>query len=385
MNPMNNKRLVSKKFLFEDITNFANLSGDWNPFHINKTFARRLASGEIVVHGISSFLWGLEEVIKEINQIPSAIRCNFLKPVLENEEIFTELDGTDELSTKFLIRSKSEIKVFIEVTLNGQTNEKDFQSSEFDIASPLNNSFEELKDLSGVLNVSGNSELFSKSWPTLTKKLGVLPVASIINLSRLVGMYCPGQNSIFSSMDFELNQNHNHSNINWNGKSHSHKVAPIRIDIAGAGIKGNLEVFYRPVPINQESMDLISSKISDLDFSDQTALIIGGSRGLGETVSKIISASGGKVVLTYYKGKEDAQDLMNEINKYKNSCSILGLNVLNEEEVKKNLGILIDEVDMIFYFASPKIKLSDDRNSLDLMDLYRDFYVNGFKEVVKVF
>ena len=76
---------------------------------------------------------------------------------------------------------------------------------------------------------------------------------------------------------------------------------------------------------------------------------------------------------------------MNEINKYKNSCSILGLNVLNEEEVKKNLGILIDEVDMIFYFASPKIKLSDDRNSLDLMDLYRDFYVNGFKEVVKVF
>ena len=132
-------------------------------------------------------------------------------------------------------------------------------------------------------------------------------------------------------------------------------------------------------------MDLISSKISDLDFSDQTALIIGGSRGLGETVSKIISASGGKVVLTYYKGKEDAQDLMNEINKYKNSCSILGLNVLNEEEVKKNLGILIDEVDMIFYFASPKIKLSDDRNSLDLMDLYRDFYVNGFKEVVKVF
>ena len=46
---------------------------------------------------------------------------------------------------------------------------------------------------------------------------------------------------------------------------------------------------------------------------------------------------------------------MNEINKYKNSCSILGLNVLNEEEVKK-LGILIDEVDMIFYL--PLLKLN---------------------------
>ena len=42
------------------------------------------------------------------------------------------------------------------------------------------------------------------------------------------------------------------------------------------------------------------------EFANVRALVIGGSRGLGEITAKIIAAGGGDVWITYRRGKEDA-------------------------------------------------------------------------------
>ena len=380
-----NRQLASRVNLHEDIKYFADTSGDWNPFHVDKTFARRLASGEIVVHGISSLLWVLEEVVKRYDEIPKKILCNFLKPILEGEEVSIEVEEISNLSMKILIRSKTELKVFITLIFSGEFNHLEFVESDFDINTPLDRSFEDLKDLSGDLKVSGDTKIFLKNWPSLIKTIGILPVASIVNLSRLVGMYSPGKNSIFSSISLELNKNYLSPFISWSTERHTHKIAPIKLKLCGAGIKGNIEALYRLAPINQESISSLKSRASELNFSGKTALVIGGSRGLGEIVSKLISISGGNVILTFNKGEDDALRVQNEINSNRKSCSTVFLNILEYSQIRKTLSPFAKDIDYVFYFASPKIRATPDKESSDLKDLYRAFYVKGFKSIVEYF
>ena len=51
-----------RRFTINDQRDFAQLSGDWNPIHVDPIQARRLLFGEPVVHGIHLVLWALERL-----------------------------------------------------------------------------------------------------------------------------------------------------------------------------------------------------------------------------------------------------------------------------------------------------------------------------------
>src|SRR5437879_962428 len=57
---MTTSALSSRRFTFEDQLEFAEISGDWNPMHVDPIAARRTIYGGVVVHGIHSLLWALE-------------------------------------------------------------------------------------------------------------------------------------------------------------------------------------------------------------------------------------------------------------------------------------------------------------------------------------
>src|SRR5258708_5647331 len=52
--------LGSRRFTAEDQLEFAEISGDWNPMHVDPVAARRTIYGGILVHGIHTLLWALE-------------------------------------------------------------------------------------------------------------------------------------------------------------------------------------------------------------------------------------------------------------------------------------------------------------------------------------
>ena len=79
--------LSSKKiFSIEDTTEFARISGDWNPIHTDVILARRLIAGEAVVHGILGLLWAIESYVDNQKQPISTIHCNFLNPITLGKE-----------------------------------------------------------------------------------------------------------------------------------------------------------------------------------------------------------------------------------------------------------------------------------------------------------
>ena len=71
--------LLSKKvFCDADTVLFYNLSGDFNPIHLDEKAARRLVTGKKVIHGIMSLLWALEEYFSIIRPLIFFIPLRYL-------------------------------------------------------------------------------------------------------------------------------------------------------------------------------------------------------------------------------------------------------------------------------------------------------------------
>ena len=78
---------VKRIFNINDQIAFAEISGDYNPVHLDKLIARRSIFGEVIVHGMHLVLWALNEQLnKKDYKYLSKIKVDFLDSIfLENE------------------------------------------------------------------------------------------------------------------------------------------------------------------------------------------------------------------------------------------------------------------------------------------------------------
>lgn len=85
--------MKNRTFTSEDQIAFAELSGDYNPLHIDAIAARRLLFGSPVVHGINALLWGLDCYLEDRaeNVELHSIKAVFLKPIKVGEEVSLSL------------------------------------------------------------------------------------------------------------------------------------------------------------------------------------------------------------------------------------------------------------------------------------------------------
>ena len=61
---------------------------------------------------------------------------------------------------------------------------------------------------------------------------------------------------------------------------------------------GEIRAFVRPKPILQPEVEAIKNLVPNKYFLGKKALIIGGSRGIGESISKVFVSGGGNVCFT---------------------------------------------------------------------------------------
>ena len=98
-------------FSLKDQISFAELSGDYNPVHIDPVKARRTNFGSPVVHGVHALLWALENLV--------AKESGYLK-LVSLKTHFNKAISLDEV-VKFVIKSYE--KNFADIQLlseNGQ-------------------------------------------------------------------------------------------------------------------------------------------------------------------------------------------------------------------------------------------------------------------------
>ena len=312
---MKKKILTKKVFSERDANNFSKISGDWNPIHHDLVIARRLIAGEIVLHGIASLLWAINYYLKENNPSISYIRCNFIHPITLDKEYFLTIEAENDYAADLVIFSDQQPCLKASLEFLGTKNTQNPRYKKPNILMPEEHTFNQLKNSKGRIHPIYKNKELNDIYPNIYKNIGLMPLASIICLSRLVGMHCPGMNSLFSSFKLNIKNKDSKNQMDWNVSRHSIQIAPIKINFDGGGLMGELEVFYRPEKVNQKNISSIKNEVKDNQFIDQNALIIGGSRGLGELVTKIIVAGGGKAIASYFNGKQDIKNLESNIKK----------------------------------------------------------------------
>jgi hypothetical protein len=349
--------IAKRQFASQDLKWFAGISGDWNPIHLDEVVARRLLPGGIVVPGMFTVLWALNELGEHSNEGIGNIKVQFHRPILLGQplSLFQE-KGTGNGEVRLSVcRGAEEVAViwiiFGERVISGALSPEVFAQSY-----PIDHSFEDLKGACGEIIAAGSETELRKVFPRLSSSLGLLPIASLLAFSRLVGMKCPGLHSLFVGLNVKTQPEESRSEIFWEVSRHSVCLAPIRIDVRGGGLTGTLDAFIRPQPVQQPSMDVVASYIEPGIFKEQVAFVIGGSRGLGELTAKIISAGGGDVTISYMQGLEDAKRVRDEINNWGGRCSIERIDV--EQPEASIAEILKVPLSHLYYFASPRIHSS---------------------------
>jgi hypothetical protein len=375
--------LGKKKYTHEDQIAFGNFSGDINPIHVDQVKARTTFIGECIVHGVNVLLQSFEFLLGTIKIGFNGFETNFHRSIPLNKELFFYYD---ESSEQILIKNSNNL-LYVSVKINQSdaisnciniTLEQDHSGS-----SLIDIPFEDCeKNKNFELKFRGNKNLVSLLFPNIVNFFGAPFVIDLACLSEIVGMRCPGLNSIILSLkvDFVSLETHSYSII-----EKFNKLKTFKIQINGSSMSAVVDVLYRPTFDDQFNYKKLSNFIEVNEFSKVNALIIGGGRGLGAIVARIIVAGGGRVVISYRNSSDEAINLIKEIrdNTNSNHVAIVKIDVLNVNTYS-NLGF--DNINQIYYFASPKIKIEEDGiNVYELMRLYYRYYISGFKKLLIFF
>ena len=391
---MSTPQIINSRVVSDAIhEQFASLSGDRNPMHMDVLAARRTQAGLRVVHGVHTLLWTLESLIASGHIVSQLlrIRVKFLKWIYVGDEAILTLPLAEPIDPTRLQVDVMGMPVCSAELMYGESVEAEFvagfsRSPSAPLSSALDLSFADLIDRSGDA-FTATAEDVRRVFPLLARALGPIAVAEIAACSYIVGMEAPGLHSTFSKLNLTLIRSAEwrivdqfRAALHYEVSYHDERFSKVKIAVAGAGIRGVLEVFMRDRPVDQASMNVVASRVDATEFAGMRALIVGGSRGLGELTAKLIGAGGGSATITYVLGESEAERLSAEIREWGGLAQILHYDV--RQSPIEQLKPLSDAPTHLFYFATgtifkPKVGLLLPSALSDFLQ----FYVYGFYDL----
>lgn len=384
-----------KQFTIQDQIEFANLSGDFNPIHIDPVNARRSIIGQPVVHGIHSILWAMNLWCKENGAIIKLknFKVSFPNPIFLNTK--TKCIVLSDKQNKILLEVQSDSKVctqiFFEIEKKSflEPNDSNIPNiiDEFPAQQePRALSKDTIFGTSGKISYYLKMEEFERLFPYANKYMDNFQIANILNTSRLVGMECPGLFSLFFSLElfFDSNQ-HRSLALEYEVTKFDPRFGLANIKLDGGEFSGLIKAFLRPTPVQQLDYIAIKSYVNPKEFEGQTALIVGGSRGIGELSAKILAAGGANVIITFNQGQNDALRIVKEIVSSGGQAESFSLNILTHT-FDEYSDLLDNWVPTHCYFFATPVIFSGVKGlfSDSLFKKFCSFYLNGFYSIVNI-
>lgn len=383
--------IASKVFTQELQEAFAALSGDRNPMHMDRVAARRTQAGMPVVHGIHTLLWALDSIVATglVFSLPLRIKVKFPKWVYIDDKADLSRSPSEDAS---LHQFKVEVRGMPVLTVDLFFNEPSSMVAKGAANSPAQPPFvpitaardlslAELKGRSGDAYTSpalGVVDLF----PHLAASITGTAVADLAACSYVVGMEAPGLHSLLSKLDItiDLSVGSDGATLHYDVISLDERFRKAKIHVEGRSISGTLEAFIRVPPVDQASMAVVSAHVRPSEFSGMRALIIGGSRGLGELTAKLIAAGGGAPTITYAVGKADAECVAAQIRAVGGQVQLMAYNVC--QPTAPQLAAILTPVTHLFYFATNAIfRPKGELLSAQILGDFTTFYLQGFYDL----
>ena len=373
-------------FTSREIDRFADLTLDRNPIHMDSRTAQRSFAGARVVHGMHVLLTALSLLVatRRESRRFRRVRCEFRHPIVVDEPVRFEYrqrnDGGTRVSVLVDDLACAELRLDdrpVPEPDHGAPEPIRIDAHLDSLREPLEHSPRALTRFAGTIS-NAPAAAVTTMFPDLCAAIGPSNVSALSRLSYIVGMLCPGLYSVFSSLEVTLaSQNAAKGFSKFAVAAVDERFRLVKIELTG-DLVGTLNAFQRPPAFQQPTFESLSHRVRPQEFAGARALVIGGSRGLGELTAKLLCAGGGAVHLTYARGRSDALRVTAEIMGAKRGvCTPLELDILAPLS-SEALGLL-GHVDLVFYFPTPMIfrKKSNTFNAAVLHDFLR-FYVDRF-------
>jgi acyl dehydratase len=381
--------MTQRAFTSEDQLAFARLSGDHNPLHMDPAAARRLMFGKQIVHGMHALLWGLDQYFTDQTRFLQLVKiqAGFQNGIGIGETVRCSFTATDEDSLEIRLAVNGTLAVWVQVTWAARDEHHRQKLPEESPGQPdcRERSVDELNTAAGSLPLYLDRQLARELLPDLFRVLPETQLAGLLATTRLVGMECPGLHSIFSGLEITYSAAPAaESEMAYQAVTCNPKVSLLLMRIRSEGMEGKIKAFLRPEPRQQATFSEISSRVKPEEFASQEAVVIGGSRGLGEVTAKLLAAGGADVTITYFSGRADAHRIVTEMTSRGAKASCYRLNVLDPSPDLQSNPIGGSKPISLYYFATPFIfGATRSKFSSSRFITFCDYYVGGYLRTVE--
>ena len=369
-------------FTMAQQSDFARLSGDYNPIHLDPAVGRRSVFGGVTVHGINLLLSCLRIGLPADKHKISSLKAVFVRPVLVNRVVDISFSGRLG-KIDCLVESEGIVCARIRFAV------VDVEDSQVESNLAQDTGVGEEAPATAAISIGqihtrslcADFGLCEEIYPNLSAQLTWSDITSLLATTYIVGMRCPGLQSIYSRLSYQ-EENSRSNVLQAKVVDHDKRYNQVQLDFQSDLSSGSITAFIRPSAVAQATYDEIENLVEPNRYSGVRALVIGGSRGIGELISKIVCAGGGVVHGTYVESDQAAKQLQATLGASRATIQRFDVTDTSEQECKK----LISDFGPthVFYLATPHI-FSGQRGRISLQNLKRFhmFYVESFLLIVQ--
>ena len=240
---------------------------------------------------------------------------------------------------------------------------------------------EEGDGISGGLPLEVGGDRLARTYPHCVDWLGERKLAGLALLSTIVGMEWPGEYSLFTNAKIDFRRvaaGDATDHLAFRVISTERDYAFTRLAVKGPDFDGEIDAFFRPTPVKQPSTTELSRAIRADEFKGCTALVVGGSRGLGEIAAKLLALGGAEIILTYKSAVAEAEAVRDQIVATGTLCDVLQFDACLQ--LAPRVPTVRDSARLLLlYFPSPHIfrRRTTDFAKVWLAE-FLEVYVDGF-------
>jgi hypothetical protein len=396
-------RLMTERTFDEaDQIAFAALSGDHNPLHVDALAARRLIFGRQVVHGIHAVLWALDCWCRE-RAGPGAltgIRADFQRPIGLGEKLrYVPGAGAGERAAVTLeLEGRPAVRLAFSFEDGGGGAHAALgdgpppEGAALGDGPPPEGACREwsaatIAEAKGSLPLMLDRAAARRLFPHAMRVLPEGQIATLLATTRLVGAECPGLHSLYSQLVLRFADEPRDADapprLDYAVAAFDARFNSVSLEVAGPGASGSIRAFLRPPPARQPGYGEVLGVVEAGSFAGRRALVVGGSRGLGEVTAKLLAAGGAEVGITYRSGAGDAERVVREITAGGGAAFALPLDVLAPAPDWPSLLPEGWRPSHLYYFATPAITAGERQGfSAARFALFSRCYLGGFATLV---
>jgi 3-oxoacyl-[acyl-carrier protein] reductase len=353
------------------VDRFAELTGDRSSLHTDDAFARRTRFRERAAHGMLAILSlaTLASLQPEAGGVRlESIKGHFRAPIRPRDRLVLRIDIEPDgearrFSATWTRADHGTVLAVAQgryrpVALTGQRS-----SGPDALARPgfeeLDLDLESLEERTETIRFAADPGLFERLESEVLVPMGlergavVSPeLLAVLMLSPLVGMRLPGRRAVF--LRFALDFNHAiepGQDCALTGTTQRVQrgaeliSAGVGLEVSGVPVAtGSFEALVTSPPTTMPSPAELTDAYLDLGLKGRVALVVGGSRGIGEVTAKFLALLGASVALTYYRGAADAERIVEAIRAAGGIASCFACDVRRADQV----ATMVDAVSETF-------------------------------------